>query len=491
MFSGVDASPLKRDISSLLNRSLSKGKYLSSLFISFIQDGYGAVVRTVQDKLRESKSLKDFGAKGDGIANDTAPILAAAAYIVATGESVFVPAGTYLTDPFSLTADVYASQGAFFGFDRTRAIIKRRVDGANPLITIGSIDSNIFQSHVGLSGITVDAGATTNGPAVRAYNLSRSIFTDCVFKGGSISFDQLGGVSVTYRSCVFSSAVIGLNVDKYTSTSLGDRWPNLTRLESCEVVDNTGWGVKFDNGVLLSILDSEIEANGDTRGGDCGGVYVGPNIGIALTASNSILPGVVIERCWIERNKGVAQLLWNSGNNTVKDSFFFANGTDYVVYDIRLVGGRFRIIDCDFTFTAGKTANISEGPGTTAGNLIDLREDCTITYSRDKTIKRIALVENQRFGAVPTVYNATSPIMQTGLETGSTGTVSVTFPWAFKTGTTPMIFCQVVVNSVTTDTVKIYNRSASGFTMKKQTHTAGGSISDGNFDVVWFAIGEY
>lgn len=76
-----------------------------SSLIGFIQAGSGAVARTVQSKLRDMISVKDFGAVGDGIADDYAAILAASTAAAASGKQVYFPAGTYLVkSPFSFSS---------------------------------------------------------------------------------------------------------------------------------------------------------------------------------------------------------------------------------------------------------------------------------------------------------------------------------------------------------------------------------------------------
>ena len=66
----------------------------SSAYMSYTPAGSGAVTTTVQAKLRESVSVKDFGAVGDGVTDDTAAIQAA--ITAGAGKKVYFPAATYL-----------------------------------------------------------------------------------------------------------------------------------------------------------------------------------------------------------------------------------------------------------------------------------------------------------------------------------------------------------------------------------------------------------
>lgn len=63
--------------------------------ITYTPAGTGAVATTVQTKLRDSVSVKDFGAVGNGTTDDTAAVHAAITYAKGRRGSVFFPSGTY------------------------------------------------------------------------------------------------------------------------------------------------------------------------------------------------------------------------------------------------------------------------------------------------------------------------------------------------------------------------------------------------------------
>jgi len=101
--------------------------------ITYKNDGTGAVVRTLKDKLGETVSVKDFGAVGDGVTDDTAAIQAA----LDASDSVYIPSGTYLlTTPIIIDTGVYTQGKIIFG-DGNTSILNQTGSGQDA-ITLSS-----------------------------------------------------------------------------------------------------------------------------------------------------------------------------------------------------------------------------------------------------------------------------------------------------------------------------------------------------------------
>ena len=82
-----------------------------SSYIGYIQGGTGSVATTVQAKLREAISVKDFGAVGNGSTNDRNAINLA--QTAAAGSTLFFPPGTYsVQSNLTITANCQFQAGA-------------------------------------------------------------------------------------------------------------------------------------------------------------------------------------------------------------------------------------------------------------------------------------------------------------------------------------------------------------------------------------------
>lgn len=140
--------------------------------ITFTSSGVGATATTVQAKLRESVSVRDFGAIGDGTTDDSAAILLA--LTAANGEPVLVPDGSvFRIDTLgntTLTVSVHLYGGG-------------TLDGGNAATSGFKFGNGI--GHVRSHGITyqnidapvMSASATTN--TIGEVTFEGNTITDC------------------------------------------------------------------------------------------------------------------------------------------------------------------------------------------------------------------------------------------------------------------------------------------------------------------------
>lgn len=125
----------------------------------------GSVGRTLAAKLAEQVSVKDFGAVGDGVANDTAAVQAAVTYSVLAGKSfeLFFPAGVYrLTAPITMT-----SPCSFFGAGASPFNGPRGTRGGGSWILFDHAGVGLaMTSATGSAGFRLqDIGTCRNQPA--------------------------------------------------------------------------------------------------------------------------------------------------------------------------------------------------------------------------------------------------------------------------------------------------------------------------------------
>lgn len=104
----TEAPPLNSAIEVMISRTLTDVGTADAGAVTYTQGASGSVQTTVQAKLQETVSVKDFGATGDGVTDDTAAIIAAA-NAMTDNVVLHFPKGTYIishngfsdfTDPY-------------------------------------------------------------------------------------------------------------------------------------------------------------------------------------------------------------------------------------------------------------------------------------------------------------------------------------------------------------------------------------------------------
>ena len=158
---------------------------------NFTAQGTGAIVRSIPDKLNEAVSVKDFGAVGDGLADDTLAIQKA----LAEHNAVYLPAGTYL-----ISAPV-------------RLGSRQSLRGVGQSSTIRCQSNNfaaleLSADYITLADLRIEGGA----PAVRLF----------------------GAQGPCVQSAITDIQIIapqtGVELDGYTDPSRPCYWNNLTRV---------------------------------------------------------------------------------------------------------------------------------------------------------------------------------------------------------------------------------------------------------------------
>ena len=200
--------------------------------VSFLQAGTGAVTRTAQAKMRDIVSVKDFGAVGDGVTNDSTAFYNAAV----AGAKVYVPAGTYLVTVLNLPSDTF-----FYG-DGEASVIKpwditaRGALGCDSGSATAFITSLVFTDLKFLGTVVAD-GFLEFAHLLNLNGVKQARIENCSFVGfrgdgfylgsGLFGGTERHNFDITVKNCVFD----GVNNDNRNGLSVID--VNGMEVENC------------------------------------------------------------------------------------------------------------------------------------------------------------------------------------------------------------------------------------------------------------------
>lgn len=264
-----------------------------SSLVGFIQSGTGAAYRTVQSKLRDTVSVKDFGAVGDGVADDTAAIQAAIDYLSPLGGTLYIPKGTYIVSDANadnaclvITAPIQVlGDGAFYTSIQPAASVASTVSTilVNPntsydqtllsfrKLSLGNLNNGTRQGNHGIYCLTLNAGqnlpkftvedcAIQQGSGYAIYHLNDAVdnvnggmyaayINNNSLKGG-IKFENSGD-SLVVSNNILSGSLTGVDAALVSGASL------LSILDNNITTPNSAIIVR--SGMRVSILRNNIE----------------------------------------------------------------------------------------------------------------------------------------------------------------------------------------------------------------------------------------
>jgi hypothetical protein len=211
--------------------------------IGFIQAGIGAVLRMLQSKVRESISVKDYGATGDGVTNDTAGLLACVE--ANPGRRIFMPKGIYCIDE------------TFWN----------KYDGT--IIEGETVGAYTFNQTDGTYGTTIKWIGASGGVAVQ---MSRFEHTTNPYSlsGGGFKNIRIDGNNLA-GTCFYTPDMNNCIID-------------MVKIDNPLLAGGKGWdltGFVPDVGGLNSVYNCKVGTVMITVDGTADGIYMGstPNVG--------------------------------------------------------------------------------------------------------------------------------------------------------------------------------------------------------------------
>lgn len=324
---------------------------LKAAVVAFVQAGTGAIARTLQDKARESVSVLDFGAVGDGVADDTAAFQAAHDALPANGGKIYAPPGTYKLS----TAVTFTKAACLIGAGVKATTLKTSSATANVIV--------FDTAYCAVENLGFDSSVTrTGGSYVHVTkNVIRSRIRDFLMVNGFVGITLVCADTIYIENGdIFDTATNGYGIrfigDGVTAAG-NDMY--VTKVTMSGATNRATAGIQITNNGAINITDCDI-----IRHGSC--LLINPGNGetaSAIYGLNSYFDtatnGVVIDPaaggtvaqcrfvgCWMGAHSGHGVIIGSNG--TIRGVEFispqiFSNGTRGVFLgggaDVNFVGG--------------------------------------------------------------------------------------------------------------------------------------------------------
>jgi hypothetical protein len=217
-----------------------------------------AVGRTVHQKFQETISVKDFGATGDGVTDDTAAIQSAVT--AAAGKALYFPGGTYIVS----SVITLVSNSSIYG-DRGVTTIKLKgiaYPAANVSIFVMSVITNVYIYGLIFNGNKGNIGSQRN-PINTAFQSTKVTFDSCewvncegICINASTQVDNFEVLNCRFINCGGAPD----NSDGYRNQAIAFSADGATRSKNIEITGNHFFAIGLDC-ISMTNLDNVVVSN--------------------------------------------------------------------------------------------------------------------------------------------------------------------------------------------------------------------------------------
>lgn len=301
------------------------------------------------------KSIKEFGAIGDGVADDTAAFNTAKTYLANLGGGIcHVPFGTYKLTNFDLDQANVIFQGETSGFGYT-------THTGSVLLTAGAGAVYVARLKGTRSGVSGSAAASSGFKNLQFFGsggvVEYGLFIDCDstiveevtiqgFQYGCVMADGIN--SNRFKNCAFVlNTKVGIGISESAAWSYIN--PNVTgitsfsntawEMEGCTIRQN-GFGMVIRSSVNCNFTNCVFESN------DQAGIFI-------YRPDSSTVRQLNFVNCWCENNYQTYTSGSTSFSVTGNRFFLIGNSSTYIAWTSLLQAGYQMVIDSQTHFGGG------------------------------------------------------------------------------------------------------------------------------------------
>jgi Pectate lyase superfamily protein len=258
--------------------------------------GISTVPRTQHAKNAEVISVKDYGAVGDGITDDTAAITAAltAVHLLPTGGELYFPAGIY-----GVTTVVYAWPTAgdnvtvnIRGAGQRATVIKKLGSSTTPVFNFSSTPALNNGVYSEFANFCIQGNNLC--PGIQVTQFARWVTRNLLVTDCTVGMDAVGTLI-----CDFYSQILQENQIGFRCRQSGGIYPNLISFWGGGLFVNSTTGADIGEAQNVAFNATDIEINGTAANPATAGVIIRSTCGLVGEHSTISFNGA-----WVEGNLG-------------------------------------------------------------------------------------------------------------------------------------------------------------------------------------------